>query len=160
MCGSDRCRHAGRAGSALAERRSGRIVVTMRGDHDVATAEALRTTVAGAMALGGADVVLDMSLVGFLDASTIGVVASARDELRRGRRSLSVRDPSACARRLLGLCGLGDLVEPDAEGGPDLVVMAAVLSASAAHPAGSGSLGGPRPPARGRLSLCPAPAPD
>ena len=62
------------------------------------------------MAFDDADLVVDMSGVTFLDASTIGVVVRASRHLLRRSRSLAVRSPSTCARRVLQLCDLADLI--------------------------------------------------
>jgi anti-anti-sigma factor len=89
-----------------------RIVVWLRGDHDVSTVEALSETLAGAMALDDCDLVVDLSEVEFMGAATIGVLVRARELLRSRSRSLVLRSPSRCARRILDLCGQGDLLEP------------------------------------------------
>jgi hypothetical protein len=47
-----------------------------------------------------------------MSAATIGVFVRARTLLRARSRSLVVRSPSRCARRLLDLCGLADLIDP------------------------------------------------
>jgi anti-sigma B factor antagonist len=89
-----------------------RRVVWVRGEHDACTADVLSQHLQQAIALGDADLVVDMSGVSFLDASTIGVVLRARGRLRQRSRSLAVRSPSTCARRLLELCDLADLIAP------------------------------------------------
>ena len=50
-----------------------------------------------------------------MDVSTVGLVVGARNRLRSNARTLAVRMPSAQARRVLDLCGLGNLVQT---GGP------------------------------------------
>ena len=65
MC-VNRCSGSVGCGVALAERRAGRIVVTMRGEHDMSTRDALWATMVGAIDLGDTDVVVDMSMVGFM----------------------------------------------------------------------------------------------
>jgi hypothetical protein len=60
---------------------------------------------AGAIARDNADVVVDMSDVQFMGAATVGVLIRARELLRTRSRSLVVRSPSWCARRVLELCG-------------------------------------------------------
>ncbi len=72
---------------------------------------ALCETLAGAIAVGGADLILDLSAVEFLDASTVRVIVAAGEFLRARSRSLVLRSPSSCAQRVLDLCGLSDLVE-------------------------------------------------
>lgn len=47
-----------------------------------------------------------------MDASTIGVIVNARNLLALQSRALTVRSPSACAQRVLDVCGLTDLLDP------------------------------------------------
>jgi anti-anti-sigma factor len=89
-----------------------RTVVWLRGEHDVSTVDALSETLAGAMALDDCDLVVDLSEVQFMGAATIGVLVRARELLQSRSRSLVLRSPSRCARRILDLCGQGDLLEP------------------------------------------------
>ena len=89
-----------------------RTVVWLRGEHDVSTVAALSETMAGAMALDDCDLVVDLSEVQFMGAATIGVLVRARELLHSRSRSLVLRSPSRCARRILDLCGQGDLLEP------------------------------------------------
>jgi anti-anti-sigma factor len=86
------------------------VVVCLRGEHDLSTTAELSATVARATALGDGDVVLDMSRVEFMDASTAGVVARMHEVLQRRSRSLVVRSPSTRARLVLDLCDLADLI--------------------------------------------------
>jgi anti-anti-sigma factor len=86
-------------------------VVWLRGEHDISTASALSETLNRAIALD-CDVVADLSAVAFMDAATVSVILRTRESLHRRSRSLTVRSPSRCARRLLELCGLGDLIGP------------------------------------------------
>ena len=88
-----------------------RIVVWLRGQHDISTVTALSETMVRAIALDDADVVVDLSLVVFIDAATVGVILRTREFLRLRSRSLTVRSPSASARRVLDLCGLTGLVD-------------------------------------------------
>jgi anti-anti-sigma factor len=89
-----------------------RTVVWLRGEHDISTVDALSETLAGAMALDDCDLVVDLSEVEFMGAATIGVLVRARELLESRSRSLVLRSPSRCARRIVHLCGQGDLLEP------------------------------------------------
>lgn len=89
-----------------------RTVVWLRGEHDVSTVAALSQTMARATALDDADLVVDLSEVQFMDASTVGVIIRTREFLRQRSRSLLLRSPSAFALRILGLCGLAALLDP------------------------------------------------
>ena len=55
-----------------------------------------------------------------MGASTLGVIARARELLRQRSASLTVRSPSAFARRVISLCGLNDLLGPSLEMAPDV----------------------------------------
>jgi anti-anti-sigma factor len=89
-----------------------RTVVWLRGEQDVSTVDALSETLAGAMAIDDCDLVVDLSKVEFMGAATIGVLIRARELLQSRSRSLVLRSPSRCARRILDLCGQGDLLAP------------------------------------------------
>jgi len=89
-----------------------RTVVWLRGEHDVSTVAALSQTMARAIALDDADLVVDLSDVQFMDAATVGVIIRARDFLALQSRALVLHAPSACAARVLDLCALADLLEP------------------------------------------------
>ena len=97
---------------AFAERDAAGIVVWLRGEHDASTVDGLWEIVARAIDFDDADVVIDLSGVEFMGSATVGVVNRARDCLRARSRSLTLRAPSRCARRLLGLYNLTDLPDP------------------------------------------------
>lgn len=86
-------------------------VVWLRGEHDIATRVRISVTIAQAARRDDGDIVVDLSGVTFMDASTIGVIVVSRDHLRARARSLSVRLPSPRALRLLDLCGLAALID-------------------------------------------------
>ncbi|HVM51935.1 MAG TPA: STAS domain-containing protein [Acidimicrobiales bacterium] len=88
-----------------------RTVVWIHGEHDVATKAALSLTLADAARLDGGDLLVDLSCVRFMDASTIGALIGARNRLRAVSRTLTIRNPSRLARRLFELCGLEGLIE-------------------------------------------------
>jgi anti-anti-sigma factor len=96
----------------FAGRNSDRTVVWLRGEHDVSTVAALSEILARAIALDDADVVVDLSEVQFMGAATVGVIIRAREFLRLRSRSLVLRSPSECARRILELCGHAELLDP------------------------------------------------
>lgn len=112
-----------------------RTVVWLRGEHDISTVAGLSETMARAIALDDADLVVDLSGVQFMDASTIGVVIGARNFLRPRSRSLALRSPSRCARRVLDLCGLAGLVDPGPVEGTRITEPADALGTWVAVPA-------------------------
>lgn len=87
------------------------MVISVVGEHDISNLPLLNGTLASAISADGAEVVVDLSGVTFLDASTIGALIRARNTLRHQSRSLTLRSPSRCAGRLLDLCGMTGLVE-------------------------------------------------
>jgi anti-sigma B factor antagonist len=106
-----------------ASRRSaeiGRSVVWLWGEQDISTDTALCVTLAGAIALGSAEIIVDLSGVEFMGASTLGVIVQARRLLRQGSASLTVRSPSAFLRRVISACGLDDLLGPSPEMAADV----------------------------------------
>jgi anti-anti-sigma factor len=84
-------------------------VVWLGGEHDEATRGRLARALAEASQLEG-DVVVDLSDVTFMDASTVGALVGAGQDLRQQSRSFGLRSPSPSARRALELCGFGDAV--------------------------------------------------
>ena len=94
---------------------AGPIVVWLWGEHDASTDRALCLTLAHAIALDSAALVLDLSEVNFMAVSTLGVIVRARDFLRQRSQSLMVRSPPAYVRRVIDACGLNDLLGPSPE---------------------------------------------
>jgi anti-anti-sigma factor len=96
----------------FARRDAARTVVWLRGEHDVSSVAALSETMARAIALDDADLVVDLSDVQFMGAATVGVIARARELLALRSRSLTLRSPPRCARRILDLSGHSYLLDP------------------------------------------------
>jgi anti-anti-sigma factor len=76
----------------------------------VSTVAALSETMARAIALDDADLVVDLSEVQFMGAATVGVIVRARELLALQSRSLTLRSPPRCARRILDLSGHSSLL--------------------------------------------------
>ena len=106
---------ADRPTPAAGARESGPIVVWLQGEHDLSTDEALCRALARAIGLDSTGLVLDLSQVTFIAVSTLRVIVRARQFLLHQSRSLTVRSPSPCARRVMGACGLDDLFGPNPE---------------------------------------------
>lgn len=85
-------------------------VVWLFGEQDISSDQALRRVLSAAIASNDADVVVDLSSVSFVSASTLGVIVTARRFLLQRSRALTVRSPSAHVRRIIGICGLDDLL--------------------------------------------------
>lgn len=103
-------------------------VVWVRGEHDIATNVSLTAMIGHAARLADAAVVIDLSGVTFMDASTLGVIIGCANRLRSRPQSLELRAPSLPALRLLELCGVTHLVHTAAAPG-------------APHPTGAAALG-------------------
>lgn len=88
-------------------------IVWVRGEHDITTKVTLFVTVARAARLDDVPLLVDLSSVTFMDASTLGAIVGSRNRLRSRAQSLEVRAPSPPALRILELCGLGHLVHRD-----------------------------------------------
>jgi anti-anti-sigma factor len=89
------------------------VVVRPWGEHDVSTDGALCLTLARAIALDSAGLVLDLSEVEVIGPSTFGVIVRAREFLRQRSASLTVRSPSEPAQSTMDDCGLSDLLCPN-----------------------------------------------
>jgi anti-anti-sigma factor len=85
-------------------------IVWLRGEHDRSTVAAVTAAMNRAIAADDADVVVDLSGIDFMDASTAGVIVQARESLRDQSRFLQLRSPSRPAWRVVELCGLAGSV--------------------------------------------------
>ena len=94
---------------------TGPTVVWLTGEHDISTDGALSQVLARAMALGATALVIDLSELGFMGASTVGTIVRARELLRRRSGSLTVRSAPPFVRRSLDICGLNELLGPSVE---------------------------------------------
>lgn len=103
-------------------------VVWVRGEHDLASRVALVVAIARAAKRDDADLLVDLSEVTFMDASTIGALVGSRNRLSIRSRSLQLRAPSPLARRVLEQCGLTDLIHPEAAEATHPTGAAAALS--------------------------------
>jgi anti-anti-sigma factor len=90
----------------------GRNVVWMCGEYDISGVDALSEALARAMSLDERELVIDLSEVEFMDASTIGVFVAIAAELQAQVRALVLRSPTDFGRRILELCGLTGVLEP------------------------------------------------
>ena len=86
-----------------------RTIVWLWGEHDLATADRLTRLLD--TAAEGNDLVVDLSAVSFMDASTISAIVRARSSMAEHSQVLTVRSPSALMERVFGVCGLEGLIE-------------------------------------------------
>ena len=97
----------------IRSRHGERTIVWLEGEHDIATLTLLTDTLTTAICADDADLVIDLSKVTFLSVATIDELIRSRNILRQQSRTLTVRSPSRGARRLLDVCRLTDLIEPE-----------------------------------------------
>ena len=119
-----------RESAPLVSRDGTRAVVWLAGEHDIATAAVLADTLANVVSTDDADVIVDLSDVTFMSTATIDVLLRGRNLLLRQSRTFTLRSPSRCVRRLLGLCGLAGLIEPSRDATP---VVPSLAKAFVAH---------------------------
>ncbi len=111
----------------------GAIVVWLWGEHDLSTDSALCLALARAIALDGAGLIVDLSGVEFMGASTLGVIAQA-ELLRQRSASFTVRSPATFLRRVISACGLDDLLTPSLEMAADVTGKRRLRGGSAGRP--------------------------
>jgi anti-anti-sigma factor len=102
----------GRAFAVSVPRTSGQTVVKLEGEHDIATVDLLARALAKARAVDNADLVVDLDDVDFLGAAAVHVLRHTRALLHRQGRTMTLRLPSKCVRRMLSLCDVA-LSDPD-----------------------------------------------
>ena len=91
-------------------------VVRPQGEIDVRTVPALRRALDDAFAAGGADLVVDLSAVTFIDSSGLGALLGRYRRMPAGR-SMILRAPRPHVLALLRLAGVPTLMRVD--GGPE-----------------------------------------
>jgi anti-anti-sigma factor len=128
------------------------IVVRLRGDQDISTDDALCRTLAHAIALDDAALVIDLSEVEFMGLSTLAVVVRARELLRTWSRSLTVRSPSPSTLRLIDICGLDDLLGPKEARSSRAKALGSWVAVPVTER--SGGQPGPSAPVPGRTPAC------
>lgn len=84
--------------------------VRVSGDFDAARAGGVREAILAAEA-GCQRVVVDLSAVGFIDSSGLGVIAAAAARAGKDGRAFSVTGPSPAVQQTLRMFGLDPLVD-------------------------------------------------
>ena len=100
--------------STEVHRNGGAILILVRGDVDMATAERLRDAIEPHLG-PQQTIVLDLSGVEFMDSSCLDVLVQARGTLTADGGSLMLRNPSMAAHRLLTVSGLEGLLQTDVD---------------------------------------------
>ena len=86
-------------------------VVWLTGEHDGDTSSIVTAALGRVVADEVGDVVVDLTEVSFLDASTLGALAHCRSLLAAQDRHLTLRGPQGGPLRVLEVCGFVPLVE-------------------------------------------------
>lgn len=93
----------------IAQDEPGRLLITLSGDIDIATADDLGRQIAAGMEAGtgaAVDVVIDLSGVTFMDTSGIALLI----DVANAAASIQLRDPSNQVRRVIEAAGLTSIL--------------------------------------------------
>ncbi len=95
------------------ESEPGRVICRISGDLDASSAARLRAVLSEQLG-EGADVVVDLAGLGFIDSSGLGVLVGALKRYDAANHRLSLRAPTPSLRRVLEMTGLAAafVVEP------------------------------------------------
>jgi anti-anti-sigma factor len=90
-------------------------IIWLAGDQDLAVVDALRAALVAASASFPTGrqraVIVDLRDVTFIDTATARALINATRIPARTAHSLTLRAASVCVRRMLDICGQGDLLE-------------------------------------------------
>jgi anti-sigma B factor antagonist len=84
-------------------------VVRLIGELDMASAPVLKTELASLAARGVRTVIVDLDQLDFIDSSGLSVLIAGLKRLREGGGTLTIRSPSARAKRVFEIAGLTQL---------------------------------------------------
>ena len=91
--------------AVAAERRDDEIVVRLRGELDVSNVADLREAMRAILANPPSTVVVDAAGLEYVDCAGLSVLVSARQQLARQGRKLTIVDPQPLVRRRLTITG-------------------------------------------------------
>lgn len=94
----------------------GRIVVRVHGALDLPEVGELRAVLENVVSVEGADVVLDLTEVGFLGSSGMGIIAGLHQDLAATDRRLSLRGASPMICKAFAITGLDRRIHMEAPG--------------------------------------------
>jgi anti-sigma B factor antagonist len=89
------------------DREPGCAVCRLSGDLDAASAARVRA-VLGEQLDEGCDAVIDLSGLGFIDSSGLGVLVGALKRFQAAGHTLTLRSPTSSLQRVLAMTGLAD----------------------------------------------------
>jgi anti-anti-sigma factor len=85
-------------------------VVTLHGDLDIATVDALREVLDSAVAASSPRIEVGLNDVSFVDVVSLSVILAAADATREAGRQLTVTGASNSVRRLCALLNANDVL--------------------------------------------------
>ena len=89
-----------------ASRALGRVVLTLRGELDVATAPALGEALRDLNERGDVDVVIDLAQLQFIDSRGLGVLLHGHRTLKERGGTLTLSDPRPHVRKVLEITAM------------------------------------------------------
>lgn len=102
----------------LADRLSGQlqgaadgVTYRLRGDADIAGADALRQRLLALLEEIPGDLVLDASAIAFIDSAGLSTLLAVSFAARKDGRAVILTDPSRPVRNLLALTGVGEFLQ-------------------------------------------------
>jgi anti-anti-sigma factor len=93
-------------------REAAHTVIWLQGEQDASNAAAVAKALGRAITINDNNILVDLSEVEFMGAETVGTLSWASELLRERSRSLVLRSPPRCVRRIVELCGHTQLLDP------------------------------------------------
>jgi anti-sigma B factor antagonist len=91
-------------------RSNGRVTVLLEGEIDLSTVPVVREALGACLAMRMTDIDVDLTGVGFCDASGLNLFLALSQRLADSHGQLRLRHPAPIVRRLLDLTGTGYLL--------------------------------------------------
>lgn len=85
------------------------VVIVVRGEVELATADRLRAAVNGALAGGCVQIVFDLAAVSFMDSTGLSVVLQTLQKLELRSEAVVLRSPQPHVRRVFEVMGIADM---------------------------------------------------
>ena len=87
------------------------VAVVAAGELDLASADRLGEEVRNVLAVGSAQIVLDLRQVDFIDSTGLRMLLSLRNDAQRNERALTLVPPTPAARRIFDITGTRGLFD-------------------------------------------------
>lgn len=89
----------------------GVVLIEVNGDIDLFQSRELRETVSGYIAVGKNKIVINLSGVAYIDSSGLGVLISARTQLKKAGGDLKIAEITDSVRNVVTLTKLNQLLD-------------------------------------------------